>query len=111
MPTAGAEDCTCPADMPRDAPRAASCSPSHALSAIEQVDALSLAVQHEVSLAVLLNEGTRDQRHHSNSQQLQQRVPREDGIQRGDLGEDGASLHADEVIGHETWEIVGGEKA
>lgn len=78
-------------------PKTGAPKPSQALSAIECLSLL-VPIQLQVFLAVSLDEGPWNQRCHSHGQQLEQCVPGEDGIQRGDLGQNGPCLHTDEIV-------------
>lgn len=61
------------------------------------------AVYLQVSFAVVLNHCSRDKGHQGDGQELSQRPPRENVIQRRDLGQDWARPNTDEVVGDQTW--------
>lgn len=57
----------------------------------------------EVIFAVSFDERSRYKSHDGDGQELSQRSPGEDVIQRGDLWENGARPNTDEVVGDQTW--------
>lgn len=64
------------------------------------------AVHFEVIPAVALDQRARHQGHEGDGQQLGQSPPGEDVVQGGDVREDGARAHADEVVGDQTWKTT-----
>lgn len=59
--------------------------------------------------AEFLDEGSRNQSNQGNGQQLQDSFPGEESIQRSEGGQDGACLHADEIIWNQTWKKQSGD--
>lgn len=60
------------------------------------------AVHPEVSFTVAPDQRSGQQSHEGDGQQLSQRPPGEDVIQRGDLRQDGTRTNADEVVRDQT---------
>lgn len=70
------------------------------LTDVGQAGAVAVhAVHLEVSFAVVFDQCSRKESHEGDGQELSQRPPGEDVIQRGDLRQDGPRTNADEVIG------------
>lgn len=63
----------------------------------------------QVLSAEFLDEGSGNQSNQGNGQQLQDSFPGEESIQRSEGGQDGACLHADEVVWNQTWKKQSGD--
>lgn len=57
----------------------------------------------EVRFTIVFDKRSGDESHERYGQELSQRPPGEDVIQRGDLWEDGPRANTDEVVGDQTW--------
>lgn len=67
-----------------------------------QVTGVAPVTQRQVLPAKFLDEGSRNQSDQGNGQQLQDGFPGEESIQRSEGGQDGACLHADEIVWDQT---------
>lgn len=81
---------------------------SRVLPAVQAAD-VACFTQCQMLLAKFFDERSRNQSDQGDSQQLQDSLPREEGIQRGEGGQDGARLHADEIVRDQTWKTESGD--
>lgn len=83
--------------------------PTSRVLPVVQTASVACLAQCQVLLAKFFDERSRNQSDQGNGQQLQDSLPGEEGIQRGEGRQDGARLHADEIVWDQTWETESGD--